>query len=248
MRTVRFTLAYDGTEFSGFQAQPGRRTVQEAVESAILGVTGTATRIAGAGRTDAGVHASGQVVSFQTRSVLAIGALARAIDATLPADIGIVDAQDVREDFHARFSARGRGYRYTISNTYERPVLDRHFVFHWRSRLDETRMDEVAQAFAGRHDFASFCGTMRGRDRPTTTVRTVFRISCWRSGDRVLIEAAADGFLPKMVRNLTGTLIRVGMHQLTAADVRSMVSRTEPGLPTVTAPAHGLCLTSVWYD
>jgi tRNA pseudouridine38-40 synthase len=248
MRTIRLTLAYDGTEFSGFQAQTGRRTVQETVEEAIQRITGSQARIAGAGRTDAGVHAAGQVVSFQTGSELPVAALTRALDASLPADVGIVDAQEVSSDFHARYSARGRGYRYTISNATERPVLDRHFVFHWRSRLDEARMDEVAQEFAGRHDFAAFCGTLRGRDRPTSTVRTIFRIHCWRAEERVVIDTAADGFLPRMVRNLTGTLIRAGMDQLTAADVRGMLAGTGPRVPTVTAPAHGLCLTNVWYD
>lgn len=248
MRTIRLTLAYDGTEFSGFQAQAGRRTVQETVEEAIQRITGSQARVAGAGRTDAGVHAAGQVVSFQTGSELPVAALARAIDALLPSDVGIVDAKEVSRDFHARYSARGRGYRYTISNAAERPIPDRHFVFHWRSRLDEVRMDEVAQEFAGRHDFAAFCGTLRGRDRPTSTVRTIFRIHCWRAEERVVIDTAADGFLPRMVRNLTGTLIRAGMNQLTAQDVRGMLAGTGPRVPTVTAPAHGLCLTRVWYD
>jgi tRNA pseudouridine38-40 synthase len=248
LRTIRLTLAYDGTDFSGFQAQRGRRTVQDTVEEATQRITGSRSRVAGAGRTDAGVHAAGQVISFQTESALSVVSLARALDALLPPDVGIVDAQEVNRDFHARFSARGREYRYTISNAAERPVLDRHFVYHWRSRLDEARMDQVAQEFAGRHDFTAFCGTLRGRDRPTSTVRTIFRIHCWRAEERVVIDVAADGFLPRMVRNLTGTLIRAGMNQLTGADVRGMLAGTEPRVPTVTAPAHGLCLTKVWYD
>jgi tRNA pseudouridine38-40 synthase len=248
MRTIRLTIAYEGTDFSGFQAQVGRRTVQEALEAAILAVTGRPTRVAGAGRTDAGVHAAGQVVSFETESELAIGLLARAIDARLPGDVGVVDAREATRDFHARYSARGRGYRYTISNANERPVLNRKFVFHWRAWLDDGRMDEIAQEFAGRHDFAAFCGTLRGRERATSTERTIFRIHCWRDQEKVVIDAAADGFLPRMVRNLTGTLIRAGMNQLTGAEVRAILAGSRPRVPTVTAPAHGLCLTNVWYD
>jgi tRNA pseudouridine38-40 synthase len=248
MRTIRLTIAYDGTDFSGFQAQTGRRTVQETLEDAITRITGEAIRVEGAGRTDAGVHASGQVVSFRIASGLEFTPLIRGIDAILPADVGVVDAKEVSSDFRARYSARGRGYRYSISNASERPILDRRFVYHWRSRLDETRMHDVAQEFAGRHDFAAFCGTLRGRDRPTSTVRTIFRIHCWRDEERVFIDVAADGFLPHMVRNLAGTLIRVGMGQVSSADVRGMVNGTGPRIPTVTAPAHGLCLTRVWYD
>jgi tRNA pseudouridine38-40 synthase len=248
MRTVRLTLVYDGTDFSGFQAQVGRRTVQQTVEEAIERVTGVFARIVGAGRTDAGVHAAGQVVSFRTESDLPIATLASAIDAQLPADVGIVDAATVDADFHARYSARGRAYRYSISNSGERPILDRRFVYHWRARLDETRMHEVAQEFAGHHDFLAFCGTLRGRDRPTSTKRTIFQIKCWRDGDRILIDTAADGFLPRMVRNVTGTLIRVGMNQVDGAAVRAMLNGTRPRVPSVTAPAQGLCLTRVWYD
>ena len=248
MRTVRLTLVYDGTDFSGFQSQLGRRTVQQVVEVAIERVTGVHTRIEGAGRTDAGVHALGQVVSFRTDSGLPIAFLARAIDTQLPADVGIVDASNVDADFHARHSARGREYRYSIANTCERPILDRRFVYHWRTRLDEARMHEVAQEFAGHHDFAAFCGTLRGRDRTTSTTRTIFRIDCWREGDRVMIETIADGFLPHMVRNVTGTLIRAGMNQVDASAVRAMLNGTSRRVPTVTAPSHGLCLTRVWYE
>src|SRR5579859_1156654 len=246
MQTVRLTLVYDGTDFSGFQIQIGRRTVQQTVEEAIERVTGVFARISGAGRTDAGVHALGQVVGFRTESLLPISVLARAIDAQLPEDVGIAEAATVDANFHARFSARGREYRYSIANASERPILDRKFAYHWRSRLDATRMHDVAQEFAGPHDFAVFCGSLRGRDRPTSTVRTIYRIACWREGDRVLIDTAANAFLPQMVRNLVGTLIRAGMNQVDEAGVRSMLSGTGARVPTVTAPAHGLCLTRVW--
>lgn len=248
MRTIRLTIAYDGTDFSGFQTQPGRRTVQKTMESAIEEIIGTFVRIEGAGRTDTGVHASGQVISFRCDSSLPSVRLARAIDAVLPTDVAIVDSSEVGSEFHARYSARGREYRYSIWNATERPILERRRVHHWRAHLDEGAMSDVAKEFVGCHDFAAFAGTFRGRRSAVTTVRVLHRLDCWREKQLVLIDAAANGFLPHMVRNLAGTLIRAGMGQLTATDVRAVLAGTGSRIPGITAPSHGLCLTRVWYD
>jgi len=248
MRTIRMTVAYDGTEFAGFQVQTGRRTVQGVLETAIARVAGSPVRVAGAGRTDAGVHATGQVVTFPTESPLTPAVLQRATNGVLPEDVVVVDAGEAASGFHARFSARARGYRYTISNATERPVLDRRYVFQWRSYLDVAAMDEAAQLLVGCHDFAAFGGTLHGRERPTSTVRTVFRLHFWRDGERVLLDAAADAFLPHMVRNLVGTLVPVGMGNTTAKDVGAVLAGRDRRWAGVTAPPQGLCLTKVWYD
>jgi tRNA pseudouridine38-40 synthase len=248
MRTIRMTIAYDGTDFAGFQIQPGERTIQETLENAIAAVTGERSRVEGAGRTDSGVHARGQVVSFRTASVLDPSTLGRAVDATLPDDVAVLDVRDALPGFHARFSARGRAYRYTIWNDRERPLFDRKYVYHWRAWLDDTAMDAAARLLVGQHDFAAFCGTLRGRDRPTDTRRRLLRLHCWRDGKQVVIDAAADSFLPHMVRNLVGTLIQVGTRKIEISDVPAILagrSRQDAG---VTAPACGLCLTRVWYD
>jgi tRNA pseudouridine38-40 synthase len=241
------TVAYDGTEFAGFQAQAGPRTVQETLEAALRQVTGEAVRIAGAGRTDAGVHASGQVISFSTASELDPRQIGRAFNALLPDDVAVRDAAVVPPEFHARFSARARGYRYTIWNGSTRSALARRTSYHWQSRLDVAPMDQAARMLVGQHDFAAFSGTLRGRDRPTRTVRTVHRLHCWRRGHWVFVDAVADGFLPQMVRNFVGTLLPIGAGQRGVEATRAVLAGAEPRHAT-TAPAFGLCLTKVWYD
>jgi tRNA pseudouridine38-40 synthase len=150
--------------------------------------------------------------------------------------------------FHARYSARGRQYRYTIWNAVGRDVFARKFRFHWKAQLDATKMDEAARSFLGQRDFAAFCGTLRGRDRPTTTERTLYLLRCQRDGHVVTIDAAADAFLPHMVRNFVGTLLLVGNGKLAATDVQMILDGRDPQKAGPTAPPHGLCLTKVWYD
>ncbi len=215
---------------------------------AIARVTGLETRIAGAGRTDAGVHATGQVVSFQTTSRLSTSALQNALNAVLPEDVAVVSAMEAPPGFHARYSARSREYRYTIWNAPERPVVGRQYVYHWRSYLDAEAMDRAARVLVGRHDFAAFAASMASTQRAASTVRTLFRLHCWRDGQRLIIQAVADAFLPHMVRNLVGTLVPVGMHRATADDVKAILASRDRRRAGITVPARGLCLTRVVYD
>lgn len=243
------TVAYDGTDFAGFQIQAGRRTIQEVLEHAIARITDESARVAAAGRTDAGVHASGQVVSFRSESALDIRILRRAIDALLPCDVAVVDLREVPPSFHARFSARGRQYRYAISTGSEKPVRQRRWIYHWHSPLDVVAMAAAAQNLVGHHDFSAFCGTLRGRDRPTDPRRTLFRLHCWELDRTVVVDVAADSFLPQMVRNIVGTLVQVGARNLDVSDIRGILAgRNRQCAGVVTAPARGLCLTRVWYD
>jgi tRNA pseudouridine38-40 synthase len=248
MRTCRMTVAYDGTEYAGFQIQPGRRTIQETLEDAIGRVTGERIRVAGAGRTDAGVHAVGQVISFRLDSRLELSELRRAVNAVLPEDLSIVGADEATGDFHARYSARGRCYRYTIWNAPERNVFERRYSLHWNSRLDDAAMDEAAQLLVGRRDFAAFSGTLRGRERPTTSVRTLWRLRCRREDRKVFVDAAADAFLPHMVRNIVGTLLQVGTQKLAVTGVVEILNGRDRQKAGNTAAAHGLCLTKVLYE
>ncbi|HEX5414554.1 MAG TPA: tRNA pseudouridine(38-40) synthase TruA [Chloroflexota bacterium] len=248
MRTIRLTVAYDGTDFAGFQYQTGQRTVQEVLEAAIARVTGTPTRIQGAGRTDAGVHATGQVVSFTTENCLAPPDLGRALNGVLPEDVAVKSAHDAAPGFHARYAAVGRGYRYTIWNSVSPLIQGRRYAFQWRRFLDLPAMNRVAAVLVGRHDFAAYGGSLRGRQRPTTTVRTLFRLHCWRDAERVYVDAAANAFLPRMVRNLVGTLLQAGLGQITAAEARATLESRERSATALTVPPVGLCLTRVWYD
>lgn len=248
MRTVRMTVQYDGTEFAGFQIQANQRTVQQVLEAAAYQVTGERIRVVGAGRTDAGVHATGQVVSFSTASTLDPTVLRRAFNAVLPADVVVVEAADAPPGFHARFSARSREYRYTIWNAPERLAIGRQFAYHWRAPLDVEAMDQAARVLIGRHDFAAFAAATAPSDQTVSTVRTIFRLHCWRDGRRVFVQVAADAFLPRMVRNLVGTLLPVGIHRAQADDVARILASRDRRQAGVTVPAHGLCLTRVQYD
>lgn len=247
-RTIRLVVAYDGTDFAGFQFQSGHRTVQDVLEAAVAQVTGAAIRIQGAGRTDAGVHATGQVVSFPTESRLAPAELRRALNGVLPDDVAVVAARDAPPGFHARYDAVARGYRFTIWNAPELLVLGRQYAYQWRSFLDVAAMNAAARTLVGQHDFAAFAGSLRGRERPTSTLRTLFRLHCWRENERVYVDAAANAFLPRMVRNLVGVLLLVGRGQIPAEEVRTLLTSRRRLDRGITAPAHGLCLTHVWYD
>lgn len=244
VRNVRLTVAYDGTAYYGFQLQAGQPTIQAALEQALRQVTQKSSRVIGAGRTDTGVHAVGQVVNFHTTAALPLAELQRALNAVLPDDIAVSDIAEVPDDFHARFSARSREYRYTILN---RPIADplvRHIVYHFARTLDVTLMDAACQHLVGRHDFASFGGKTWARG---TTRRTVYQVSCRREGDYVTVDITADAFLAGMVRSIVGTLLLVGTGKLTPDDFLAILLAGDRHQAGPAAPARGLCLMKVNY-
>ena len=249
MRTFRLTLAYDGTAYAGWQVQaPGHLAVQEVVERALEAVTGQRVRVMASGRTDAGVHALGQVVSFRSACGLEPDVLLRAMNAHLPADIAVLDAQIAPDDFHATFSARCKRYRYAIHNHPIRDVFRRHTSWHYPRPLDVPAMHEAAQVLRGTHDFGSFQTSGSHRQ---STVRTIFDIEVRRGSgeDRhmVYIEVEADGFLYNMVRAIVGTLVEVGRGRRDAAWVAHVLNSRDRRLAGRTAPPHGLCLLRVDY-
>jgi tRNA pseudouridine38-40 synthase len=248
MRSVRLTLAYDGTDFFGWQWQTGMRTVQEVVEQAIRRVTGESMRVVAAGRTDRGVHALGQVVSFQTESSLTNEVLRRALNANLPADVCVLDVQSAQDGFHAIDDSTGKRYRYLIQDGRNRDVFARRYAWRVWHPLDASAMHLAAQGWLGRHDFGAFQNVGSPR---VSTVRTVRDIRVERlvqlDGDRVVVEVEADGFLYNMVRNFVGTLVEVGKGDRPIgwpADVLATRDRTAAGM---CAPAHGLYLLKVYY-
>ena len=197
-------VEYDGTDFAGFQAQPGRRTVQGELEAALVRVSGgSRIRIDGAGRTDAGVHATGQVIAFTWERALPTDGLSRAITAVLPPDVSVEILGVVPPGFQPRYAAVRREYRYTIWNGPPSPLRER-YALGVRDRLDVVAMDAAAQAFVGRHDFSAFAG----RDRQP--VRTVFAVRVRRKGRTVTVDVAGDAFLRQMVRSIVSALLRVG--------------------------------------
>jgi len=242
----RFTLEYDGADFAGWQAQAGgQRTVQDAFESAIEQVTGQRLRVAASGRTDAGVHALGQVVSAQIETELPPAALQRALNQILPADLAVVSAECASDDFHARYSAVGKLYCYRVWNALIRSPL-RASRTHWVPReLDIPAMSKAAEAFVGRHDFAAL---QAAGSEVEHTVRTLARVEIEQEPSGELVFwVEGDGFLRHMVRNLVGTLLEVGAGQRSIESMAELLASEDRRQAGPTAPARALTLVRVFY-
>lgn len=247
-RVIRMDLAYEGTDFAGFNVQPGRRTVQSVLEGSWHSITGEAVRMTAAGRTDAGVHAVGQVVSVQTSSSMRPDGLLRALNARLPEDAVVRRLVEAPPSFDARRSAVRRHYRYTIWNQPVRNVRWRRYSLHVAAPLDLGRMQAATSALLGEHDFRAFAGRL-SQSPPSSTRRTLISAE-WSAGRDGFIhfDVAADGFLRHMVRGIVGTMLRIGRVQLSADELRQMLVGGERRAMGLTAPAHGLTLTRVDYD
>jgi tRNA pseudouridine38-40 synthase len=235
----RATVEYDGTEFAGFQSQANARTVQGELEAALARLNGgERVRIDGAGRTDAGVHATGQVIAFTWPRRHTAEGLARSVNAMLPPDVAIRDVRRVPARFHPRFAARYREYRYTVWNGPRSPVRER-WALGIRAPLDTAAMARAGQVLVGRHDFSAF----GARDREP--VRTVLAIRVRQEGRLVTIDVRADSFLRGMVRRIVATLVAVGRGQLNEDDVAEALATRQPARHGASAPAKGLCLRRV---
>lgn len=244
MRTLKGLLEYEGTAYSGFQVQPRRKTIQGEVESALAGLVGHQTRIVGAGRTDAGVHAVGQVISFRCDCAVPTGKFSEALNSFLPGDIRSLRFEEAPEGFDARRDARARCYRYLVVESLRPAALLRHLAYRVPGPLDVGAMNAAAQALVGTSDFASF-GT---RVSPKgTTVRTLRAIDVRRRGKFVMTTVWAEAFLKGMVRAIAGTLIDVGSGRLTPEDVAAILESRDRNSVRFNAPPCGLYLVKVVY-
>lgn len=249
MRTLKLTLAYDGTAYAGWQRQPGKPTLQETLELAIKAVTGKRTIVAGSGRTDAGVHALGQVASFETYSTLPARALQKALNARLPRDIAVTHAADVDNAFHARKSAVSKRYRYVIVNSRTHDVFRRGYSWHYCfGKLDAEAMHAAAQHWRGTHDFRTFETQWPQR---SSSVRTVldFDVRRLAAPDHKVIqlEVEADGFLYNMVRTMVGTLVEIGRGRKPAEWTAALLAEGDRRRAGMKVPAAGLFLVEVKY-
>lgn len=244
MPTVQLILEYDGTAYAGWQRQPDQPTIQEAVETAITGVTERHVPVIGAGRTDAGVHALGQVASFRIDRIMTPREWTRALNAHLPDTIAVRSAALVPDTFHARYSAKGKLYEYRLVNREARPALDRQYCWHIHKPLNDAAMNQAAMALIGSHDFSSF------QTQPTDNENPICRIehlTVIRYGDTLRVEVYADRFLKQMVRSIVGTLVEVGLGKRPADSFTRILTARDRSAAGKTAPPQGLFLMRVDY-
>jgi tRNA pseudouridine38-40 synthase len=243
MRTLRAILQYDGTDFHGFQVQPGLPTVQQAIEAKLARVLEEPVRVAAAGRTDTGVHASGQVISFRTEARIPTERLAIALNSLPPRTVVVQAVRSAPESFHARFSATSRSYQYVLLRGTPSPFLRRYAT--WAPELSRVdRMRAALPYLIGRHDFTSFCAA--GAEAAHKE-RTVLCARVLERGRLVLFRITADGFLQQMVRTIVGTLLEVERGKQEPEEIDRILEGRDRRLAGPTAPAHGLCLTRVTY-
>ena len=244
-RRYRATIAYDGTGLYGWQAQPRKQTVQGALEAALHRLTGEAVRVHSCGRTDTGVHARAQVAHFDLQRPWETWKLQRGLNAVLPDSIRVPELRRARPDFHARYDAKGKEYRYFIWNSPVACPLHRLQAVHVRQPLDVAAMRRAAAMLEGTRDFAAF--SANPHREIGGTVRTVWKLSVVRRGNLVTISALGDGFLYKMVRSLAGHLLRVGTGAVPAEETPALLESKCRTARVETAPAHGLCLWKIHY-
>jgi tRNA pseudouridine38-40 synthase len=254
MPFFKLTLAYDGADFSGWQWQPGRRTVQEEFERAWREITGETVRVTASGRTDAGVHAAGQVVGVESATRLSPDELIGGLNAKLPPDAAVRSIELAPDGFHATTDAKRKRYRYTIYNDRRRPVFWRRYTWHVPQALDAEAMHRAAQSLVGTHDFVSFQSAGSERE---STVRTIFAAEATAAGagqggasesDALIhIEVEGDGFLYNMVRSIAGTLVEVGRGRQSEHWIAEVIAARDRTAAGQTAPSQGLTLLHVIY-
>jgi tRNA pseudouridine38-40 synthase len=245
MTHFKITVEYDGSSYCGWQRQKTDPTIQASLENALLQITGKTVVVSGSGRTDAGVHALGQVASFRADTRLDAPTLQRAMNSLLPPDIAIRSCKLVSDAFHARFSAKSKVYRYRIANRAVRTPIGRQYTWHVKAILDTGAMAHAVTWLIGTHDFGAFEGAGSPR---RTRIRTVSRADLSKSQNQeVTFEIEADGFLRFMVRNIVGTLVAVGRKKITPAQFKQILDSKDRRNAGPTAPPHGLVLVAVRY-
>jgi tRNA pseudouridine38-40 synthase len=247
MRNIKLIIEYDGTNYCGWQVQENGPSIQEEIEKALLAITGEKIRINGSGRTDAGVHAKGQVASFATASRVPQEKFAYALNSLLPKDIVIKDSREVPLDFHARYSAVGKRYSYRIINSKFPTALHRNYAYHisYCERLDISRVEKAAEAFIGTYDFSGFMST---GSKVADTVRTIYELAIKKDNEQLVFEYKGSGFLYNMVRIITGTLIYTGIGKINPEDIKGIILSKDRDRAGITAPACGLYLEEVYYN
>lgn len=245
-RNIKMTVAYDGTAYSGFQRQADNiLTVQGELEKAIQRIIGEDVSLIGSGRTDAGVHARGQIVNFRTNTVEKLAKLQKGLNAVLPEDIVVLDVADVPLDFHSRFDAVLKTYSYHLVNRQERTVFERLYSYHFKYHLNEQKVREALDFLRGEHDFKCF---QASGTEIVKTVRNLSQAALRIDGDDWIFVFTSNGFLYHMVRNIVGTLLEIGSERITLAELQGAMESGDRCFLRSIAPACGLCLEKVEYS
>ena len=244
MRNIKVTIEYDGTNYHGWQIQPNAITVQAALQDALKKITKIQTQIIGAGRTDTGVHAAGQVANFHTRSQIPPISFQKALNATLPQDIVITDVEEVSPDFHARFSAVSRTYRYTILNRAYPSALLRNNTYFYPEPIDVRGANIACQSLVGVRDFSSFQRSGSGRINP---ICEIYECRCWQEADLVYFEIEADAFLRGMVRAIVGTVLKLHEKEDSIDQLKEILDARERSTAGASVPSQGLSLLRIKY-
>ena len=244
MRNIKLTIEYDGTNYHGWQIQPNAITIQAALQEALTKITKTQTQIVGAGRTDTGVHAAGQIANFHTRSQMPPISFQKALNATLPRDIAIINAEEVSSDFHARFSAVSRIYRYTILNRAYPSALLRNNTYFFPNPIDVQGADTVCRSLIGVRDCSSF---QRSGSERINLICGIYECRCWQEQDLVYFEIEADAFLRGMVRAIVGTILKLHDREDGVNQLHKILNARDRSAAGASVPPHGLSLLYVKY-
>ena len=243
MNNIKLVIEYDGTNYAGWQQQKNGITIHGKLTKAIERVVNEEVTLLGAGRTDAGTHAIGQVANFKTKSSIPIYNLVKAINSYLPKDIVVRSAKKVPEKFHSRYSAQSKIYCYTILNSNMRDAIGRNYCLHYSMHLDIEKMQKGAKVLVGKHDFSAF----KSKSDVISSVRTIMKLEIKKRGKFLIFTVEADGFLYKMVRSVVGTLIEIGRGKMTITEFKKIVKSGVRAKAGNTVPAYGLCLLKVKY-
>lgn len=245
MRNIKLTIEYDGKDFNGWQKQPNKLNIQGTIEQAIKNITGEDVELNASGRTDAGVHALGQVANFKTNSEIPIEKFAIAINSKLKKSIVIKKAEEVDERFHSRLNCKRKTYRYIINNSPEGTAIYRYLETHIPQKLDVKKMEQALKYFEGEHDFKAFKASGTSSK---SSVRTIYKTQIYIKEDRIIIELTGNGFLYNMVRIIAGTLVDVGLGKIEPQQIENIIKEKKRENAGKTLPPNGLYLVSVEYE
>ncbi len=244
MRNIKLTIEYDGKKFGGWQKQPTKLNIQGEIEQAIKDITGEVVELTASGRTDSGVHSLGQVANFKTNSHIEIEKMAVAINSRLKKSIVIKKAEEVDENFHARYNCKGKKYRYIINNSSQGSAIYRDLECHIPQNLDVEKMKKAIKYFEGEHDFRGFRASGTSSKN---SIRVIYKAEVKQEGERIIIELTGNGFMYNMVRIISGTIVDVGLGKIKPEQIPEIIDDKDRNKAGKTLPAHGLYLVEVYY-